>query len=170
VSDEPLVVARIGRPHGIRGELTLDLRTDDPDRRFAPGTVFATDPATSGPLTVERARHHAGGLLVRFVGIDDRTAAEGLRGTWLVVDAADIPASADPEEYHDQQLVGLTVVTRADTPVGTVTGVRHFGQDLLVIRCHDGGEALVPFVAALVPEVDLPGGRLVIDPPPGLLT
>jgi 16S rRNA processing protein RimM len=165
---EPLVVGRIGRPHGVRGEVTIDVRTDEPENRFAVGATLATDPATAGPLTVERARWHSGRLLVRFAGIGDRTAAEQLRGTWLVVDPGDIPPSDDPDDFHDQELIGLAVVTADGTDVGQVTDVLHHGQDLLVVR-GAGGERLVPFVAALVPEVDVPGGRLVIDPPPGLL-
>ena len=99
---------------------------------------------------------------------EPRDAAETLRGTWLVVDSGDIPPSADPDEYHDQELIGLAVVTTGGADVGEVAGVLHHGQDLLVVRGPDG-ETLVPFVAALVPEVDVAGGRLVIDPPPGLL-
>ncbi|GAA3950939.1 ribosome maturation factor RimM [Actinomadura viridis] len=163
-----LVVGRIGRPHGIRGELTIDVRTDDPDLRFAPGAELATDPAATGPLTVERTRWHSGRLLVRFAGVGDRDAAEELRGVWLVVDPEDIRASDDPDEFHDQELVGLTVVTVGGDEVGVISEIRHTGQDLLVIGRTGGGEALVPFVTALVPEVDVPGGRLVIDPPPGL--
>jgi 16S rRNA processing protein RimM len=167
--NDQVVVGRIGRPHGVRGEVTVDVRTDDPDLRFAPGTVLATDPAQAGPLTVEQARWHSGRLLLRFTGVDDRNAAEDLRGTWLVVDAGDLLPLEDPDEFHDQELVGLTAVTTDGGTVGTVTEIRHFGQDLLVIRRDTGAEALVPFVAALVPEVDVAGGRLVIDPPPGLL-
>lgn len=165
---EPLVVGRIGRPHGIRGEVTVDVRTDDPDRRFAAGTRIATDPAAAGPLTIERVRHHSGRLLLRFAGIGDRDAADALRGTWLVVDPDDIPPSTGPDDFHDQELIGLTVVTAGGADVGEVAGILHHGQDLLVVR-GPGGEKLVPFVAALVPEVDVAGGRLVIDPPPGLL-
>ncbi|TDD73230.1 ribosome maturation factor RimM [Actinomadura rubrisoli] len=165
---EHLVVGRIGRPHGIRGENTIDVRTDEPDTRLAAGTVIATDPADAGPLTIERARWHSGRLLVRFAGIDDRTAAEELRGVYLVVDPTDIPPSADPDDFHDQELIGLAVVTTDGADVGQVAEVLHHGQDLLVVR-GASGETLVPFVAALVPEVDVPGGRLVIDPPPGLL-
>jgi 16S rRNA processing protein RimM len=165
---EPLVVGRIGRPHGIRGEVTIDVRTDEPDSRFAAGAEIVTDPVAAGPLTIERTRWHSGRLLVRFAGIGDRDAAETLRGTWLVVDPGDIPPSADPDDFHDQELIGLTVVTADGSDVGQVSDVLHHGQDLLVVR-GSGGEKLVPFVAALVPEVDVPGGRLVIDPPPGLL-
>ncbi|MFI0353996.1 ribosome maturation factor RimM [Actinomadura sp. 9N407] len=163
-----LVIGRVGRPHGIRGELTIDVRTDDPDLRFAAGTELATDPAATGPLMVEQTRWHSGRLLVRFAGVGDRDAAEELRGVWLVVDPEDVPVLDDPDEFHDQQLIGLTVVTVEGDEVGAVAEIRHHGQDLLVIRRADGGETLVPFVAALVPEVDVPGGRLVIDPPPGL--
>ncbi|OLT21382.1 ribosome maturation factor RimM [Actinomadura sp. CNU-125] len=163
-----MAVGRVGRPHGIRGEVTLDVRTDDPEARFAAGTEIATDPASAGPLTVERTRWHSGRLLMRFAGVSDRDAAEELRGVWLVVDSADIPPSADPDEFHDHELIGLAVVTTDGADIGRVTDVLHHGQDLLVVR-GPGGERLVPFVAALVPEVDVPGGRLVIDPPPGLL-
>jgi 16S rRNA processing protein RimM len=169
VMEDQLVVGRIGRPHGVRGELTVDVRTDEPDVRFAAGAVLATDPSEAGPLTVERARWHSGRLLLSFAGVHDRNAAEALRGTWLVVDPADISASDDPDDFHDQELVGLDVVTVGGDRVGVVTEIRHFGQDLLVIDRAGGGEALVPFVAALVPEVDVDGGRLVIDPPEGLL-
>ncbi|RAY12477.1 ribosome maturation factor RimM [Actinomadura craniellae] len=170
-----VVVGRIGRPHGIRGEVTIDVRTDDPDSRFAPGTELATDPEQAGPLTIERARWHSGTLLLNLAGVGDRDAAEALRGTWLVVELGEIPLGDDPDEFHDQQLIGLSVVTAQGVPVGTVTEIRHQGQDLLVIRrgagagAGAGDEALVPFVAALVPEVDVAAGRLVIDPPPGLL-
>jgi 16S rRNA processing protein RimM len=164
-----LVVGRIGRPHGLRGEVTVDVRTDDPDDRFAPGTALATDPAAAGPLVVEQARWHSGTLLVRFEGSDDRTTAEELRGTVLVIDSAELPPTDDPEEFRDHELVGLTVVTVEGAEVGVLREIRHFGQDLLVINRPGGDEALVPFVAELVPEVDVAGGRIVINPPPGLL-
>jgi len=167
-NDSPveLVVGRVGRPHGIRGEVTVEVRTDDPDDRFAPGRVLATDPAESGPLTIEQARWHSGRLLVRFAGTDDRDAAETLRNTLLVIDSAEIPPTTDPDEFHDHELIGLAVVTVDGTEIGTVTEVRHLGQDLLVIN---PGSVLVPFVSAIVPDVDIAAGRLVVDPPPGLL-
>jgi 16S rRNA processing protein RimM len=167
-----LVVGRIGRPHGIRGDVVVEVRTDDPGLRFAPGTVLVTDPAQAGPLTVRAHRWHSGRLLVSFAGADDRGQADELRGVLLTVESADLEDPADPDEFRDDQLVGLTVLTRAGERVGTVADVRHHGQDLLVIAGdgpRQGAEILVPFVAALVPEVDVPGGRLVIDPPPGLL-
>ncbi|MEV4251735.1 ribosome maturation factor RimM [Spirillospora sp. NPDC049652] len=168
---ERIVIGRIGRAHGVRGDSTVDVRTDDPELRFAPGTEIATDPEGAGPLTVEQIRWHSGKLLVRFAGVTGRDDADALRGTWLVVDADDIPESDDPDDFHDAQLVGLAVRTVDGTDVGEVTEVRHHGQDLLVVRRAGGGrgELLVPFVAAIVPEVDVAGGRLVIDPPAGLL-
>jgi 16S rRNA processing protein RimM len=166
-----LVVGRVGRPHGLRGELTVQLHTDEPDSRFAAGSVLVTEPAARGPLTVSSSRWHSGRLLVTFAGYDDRTSAEDLRGTLLVVDSADVGPADDPDEFHDHELVGLGVVTVAGEPVGVVADVLHQGQDLLVIRPGRPGaeDVLVPFVAPLVPEVDVKAGRLVIDPPPGLL-
>ncbi len=166
-----LVVGRVGRPHGVRGAVTIDIHTDDPDIRFAVGGVLTTDPASAGPLTVQSVRWHSGRLLVGFAGIEDRTQAEGLRGTWLTMDSSEVTSPADPDEFYDHELVGLAVVTTSGEPVGVVTDVRHHGQDLLVIQPaqpHRDG-LLVPFVAAIVPEIDVAAGRLVIDPPPGLL-
>jgi 16S rRNA processing protein RimM len=167
-----LAVGRIVRPHGILGEVTVEVRTDDPGERFADGQVLVTDPPEVGPLTVESVRWHTGRLLVTFAGISDRDQAESLRGTWLTVDSADLPAPADPDEFRDADLIGLRVVTTTGEPVGTVRDVQHHGQDRLVIEpaAADGSsDLLVPFVAAIAVEVDVPAGRLVIDPPPGLL-
>ena len=228
-----LVVGRITRPHGVHGEVSVEVRTDEPDRRFAVGRVLPTDPAAAGPLTVDSLRWHSGRLLIQFAGVTDRDQAEELRGTWLTLDSAQAGPSGDPDEFHDAELIGLAVVTTTGQPVGRVTDVRHFGQDLLVIEPEPAGsqagsagsgpsgagpaptgpaqsgpapsgpaqsgpapagpaptgpagrgpalaargpargapqsELLVPFVAAIVPEVDVAAGRLVIDPPPGLL-
>src|SRR3984957_20036127 len=217
-----LVVGRITRPHGVHGEVSVEVRTDEPDRRFAVGRVLPTDPAAAGPLTVDSLRWHSGRLLIQFAGVTDRNQADELRGTWLTLDSAEAGPSGDPDEFHDAELIGLAVVTTTGQPVGRVTDVRHFGQDLLVIepqptdavksqpagpvesgpaptgpaptgpaptgpaptgpagrgpalaargpaRGASHSELLVPFVAAIVPEVDVAAGRLVIDPPPGLL-
>ncbi|SEU45097.1 16S rRNA processing protein RimM [Nonomuraea wenchangensis] len=164
-----LVVGRIGRPHGVRGEVTVEVRTDEPERRFAVGASIATDPAGSGPLVVAGRRWHKGILLVMFEGVTDRDVAEDLRGTMLVIDSAEVEPTGDPDEFHDHQLIGLAVETVAGEPVGEVEDVLHHGQDLLVVRREGQDEALIPFVKALVPEVDLAGGRLVVDPPEGLL-
>jgi 16S rRNA processing protein RimM len=164
-----LVVGRIGRPHGVRGEATVEIRTDDPDDRFIPGTSLVTDPPERGPLVIERVRWHGERLLVTFAGVRGRDAADALRGTSLVIDAADLPELADPDEFHDHELRGLTVVTADGTDIGVVDDVTHLGQDLLVIRRTDGSETLVPFVREIVPDIDAAKGRLVITPPPGLI-
>ena len=129
-----LVAGRITRPHGVRGEVSVEVRTDEPDRRFAVGRVLATDPVAAGPLTVESARWHSGRLLIRFAGVADRNQAEELRGVWLTLDSAEAGPTGDPDEFHDHELIGLAVVTTSGDPVGRVTDVRHFGQDLLVIE------------------------------------
>jgi len=167
-----VVVGRLGRPHGIRGEVAVDVRTDEPEARFAPGSRIATDPAERGPLTVVRSRWHSGRMLVAFEGVDDRTAAEALRGTLLVADSSTSPPSEDPDEFWDHELVGLSVVT-ADQPgdvVGVVAEVMHLpSQDILVVTRTGGGEVLVPFVAEIAVDVDVVTGRIVVAPPPGLL-
>lgn len=167
-----LVVGRISGPHGVRGELTVEVRTDDPEVRLAAGAVLRTEPAAAGPLTVTRAHWHSGRLLLSFDGITDRTRAAELRGTLLVVDSADLDDIADPDEFRDHQLIGLSVIGPGGEHVGQVVDVLHHGQDLLVIAgagVRAGSEIMVPFVAQLVPEVDVQAGRMVIDPPVGLL-
>jgi 16S rRNA processing protein RimM len=165
-----LVVGRIGRAHGIKGEVTVEIRTDDPESRFAPGSVLITDPAQAGPLTITSSRLHAGRLLVSFEGTADRTAAGGLRGTMLLVEVDPDELPDDPDEYYDHQLVGLVVITVGGDSVGQVHQMLHLpGQDLFAVRRADGGETLIPFVAEIVPEVDVAAGRIVVDPPPGLI-
>ena len=167
-----LVVGRISRPHGLRGELAVEVRTDDPELRLAQGAVLATDPGTAGPLTVLRTRWHSGRLLVTFDGIQDRNGADDLRGVLLLVDAEQLEDIADPDEFRDHQLIGLAVVTTDGEQVGDVTDVLHHGQDLLVVAGSGkraGTEIMIPFVSAIVPEVDVAGGVVRIDPPPGLL-
>jgi 16S rRNA processing protein RimM len=164
-----VTVGRIGRPHGIRGDVVVGVRTDEPELRFARGSRLDTDPADLGPLTVAGSRWHSGELLVRFQGIGDRDAAAELRGTWLTVDFATIAPPEDPDEFRDADLVGLAVRTVDGTQVGTVDDVLHSGQDVLVIKSADGREVMVPFVKALVPEVNVKAGFLAIDPPAGLL-
>jgi 16S rRNA processing protein RimM len=165
-----LTVGRIGKPQGIRGEVTVEVRTDAPEVRFAAGSVLMTDPAERGPLTVESMRDQNGRLVVAFEGVPDRNAAEELRNTMLLVDASDLPPSDDPDEFHDTQLMGLSAQLVDGTALGAVTDVLHLPHgDVLVVRREEGSEVLVPFVRAIVPEVDLAGGRLMVDPPEGLL-
>ncbi|WP_307824940.1 ribosome maturation factor RimM [Geodermatophilus bullaregiensis] len=169
-----MVVGRIGRPHGVRGEVTVEVRTDDPDDRFVPGAVLRTEPAARGPLTVAGARWHREVLLLSIERpdgspVDSREAAEELRDTELHVPVADLPELEDPDAYYDHQLVGLAARLTDGSALGTVTAVRHEGADLLVVARDGGRELLVPFVAAIVPTVDLAGGVVVVDPPEGLL-
>jgi 16S rRNA processing protein RimM len=210
-----VIVGRIGRPHGIRGEVVVGVRTDEPDLRFAVGAVLDAErtlapdtgvragqqagsagarQASAGAgrtesagarqaepagdqLTVASARWHSGQLLIGFAGITDRTSAGELTGSWLTVDTSQLPGSADPDEFRDHELIGMSVRTVAGDAVGVVTDVLHYGQDLLVIRRDQPGnparngasEAMVPFVKAIVPDVDVKAGVIVIDPPPGLI-
>jgi 16S rRNA processing protein RimM len=165
-ADDYVVVGRIGPAHGLRGEVFVEPRTDEPERRFAPGAVLQ---ATGRTLTVADSRTHSGRLVVRFAELTDRTAAETARGTELsvTIDASERPE--DPEEFYDHQLIGLRVETTEGDVVGELARIEHnAAQDLLVIRTPER-EVLFPFVTALVPEVDVPGGRIVIDDRPGLL-
>jgi 16S rRNA processing protein RimM len=181
-----LIVGRIVRPHGIRGEVIVDVRTDEPDARFTVGVALATG-TSAGPgpiarppadgrwvvpseLEIEAVRAHQGRLIISFAGVHDRNLAEELRDVVLWVDSADLTPPDDPDEFHDHQLVGLTAVTPAGEPLGEVARIDHApAADLLVLRRTAGGTALVPFVKAIVPEVDLAGGRVVVDAPEGLL-
>jgi 16S rRNA processing protein RimM len=172
-----VIVGRIGRPHGIRGEVVIGVRTDEPDLRFAVGASLDAGSADDGDtppdqvLRVLAKRWHSGQLLIAFAGITDRTSAGELTGTWLSVDSSRLPKTADPDEFRDHELIGLSVRTSAGEAVGVVTDVLHYGQDLLVVQREPGNgpEHLVPFVTAIVPEVDVAAGVVVIDPPPGLL-
>lgn len=163
-----VVVGRIGRPHGLRGDVTIEVRTDDPDARFAPGSVLLTDPAAVGPLTVASTGRSGQISLVRFDGIDDRDAAEALRGTLLQIETDELPDIPN-DEYYDHQLIGLIAVDPRGTELGRVSDVLHApAASVLTVQRPDGTEELVPFVAAIVPEVDLAAGRLTIDPPDGM--
>ncbi|MDF6064960.1 ribosome maturation factor RimM [Streptomyces sp. JH010] len=165
-----LVVARIGRAHGIKGEVTVEVRTDEPELRLGPGAVLATEPAGTGPLTIETGRVHSGRLLLRFEGVRDRSAAEALRNTLLIaeVDPAELPD--DPEEFYDHQLMDLDVVLRDGTEIGRITEISHLpSQDLFIVERPDGSEVMIPFVEEIVTEIDLEEQRIVIAPPPGLI-
>lgn len=169
-----LTVARIGRAHGLRGEVALDLRTDDPRTRLADGAVLATEPSEAGPLTVQRTRTQQSRWFVTFAEAADRTAAEALRGVVLVVDSDQDTAAADddePDAWYPHELAGLRAEHAADgRTLGEVIGLEHLpAHDVLVLREPDGARTLVPFVHAIVPVVDVAGGRVVLDPPGGLL-
>nr|WP_018551776.1 ribosome maturation factor RimM [Streptomyces sp. SID4913] len=165
-----MVVARIGRAHGIKGEVTVEVRTDEPELRLAPGAVLATEPATTGPLTIETGRVHSGRLLLRFEGVKDRTAAEALRNTLLIADVDPAELPEDPEEFYDHQLMDLDVVLADGTEIGRITEITHLpSQDLFIVERPDGSEVMIPFVEEIVTEIDLDEQRAVIAPPPGLI-
>ena len=179
MSTTEVVVGRIGKPHGLKGELSVELRTDEPDRRFAPGaSLTAQVPRGSTPddsdpqtkLTVRSTRWHQSRLLVTFENVADRNQAESVRGLVLLADVDASEAPQDPEEFYDHQLVGLQVVTVAGEPVGELSEILHGpAQDLLSVRATDGREILVPFVSKLVPTVDVPNKKVVVADLPGLL-
>ncbi|MFI6052300.1 ribosome maturation factor RimM [Streptomyces violascens] len=165
-----LVVARIGRAHGIKGEVTVEVRTDEPEQRLGPGAVLTTDPASVGPLTIETGRVHSGRLLLRFEGVHDRNAAEALRNTLLIADVDPAELPEEPDEYYDHQLMDLDVVLADGTEVGRITEITHLpSQDLFIVERPDGTEVMIPFVEQIVTEIDLEAQRAVIDPPPGLI-
>ena len=187
-----LVVGQIGKPHGVRGEVSVSVRTDEPEERFVAGSVFATEvprdrrvhagPAAAVPgspgvayqvpssLVVESVRWHQGRGIVQFEGVHDRDVAEALRGVLLQVESSTLTPPADPDEFHDHQLVGLSVVAVQGDVLGTVARIDHApASDLIVLEKSGGGTALIPFVTALVPTVDVAGGRIVVDLPEGLL-
>jgi 16S rRNA processing protein RimM len=164
-----LVVGRINRPHGVRGEVVVDVRTDSPEQRYAVGSVFETDPPAAGPLTIETLRPHQGRYLVTFEGFADRGSADSLRGVLLCVDSAVVADPEDPDEFNDHQLVGLRAELDSGEHLGEVVRIEHApASDLLILRLLDGRTGLVPFVRAIVPEVDIANGKVVLTPPDGL--
>ncbi|OBH03388.1 ribosome maturation factor RimM [Mycobacterium sp. E2699] len=167
-----LTVGRVVKAHGIGGEVVVEVRTDDPDARFAPGNTLRAKNSRTGDernVVVDQVREHGARLLVRLAGVDDRDAAEALRGSLFVVDSAELPPIDEPDTYYDHQLEGLRVRTTGGQHVGVVAEVLHTAAgELLAVR-RDSGEALVPFVAAIVTSVSLDDGVIEIDPPEGLL-
>lgn len=169
------VVGRVVKAHGLRGELVVEPRTDNVAERFAPGVVLdvrarARAPEHPPTVTVAAARGHADRLLVTVQEVADRDGADALRSALLTAPVLEA-APDDPDEFHDHQLEGLAAVLTDGTVLGSVVDVLHGGGggELLVVARDGGGELLVPFVAAIVPEVDVAGGRVVLDPPEGLL-
>jgi len=175
-----VVVGRIGRPHGVKGAATIEVRTDEPDKRFVVGARLLTDSGLD--LTVASATWHSGRLLVTFEGYEDRTAVEQLRNALVSVDRPADERPEDPEEFYDSDLEGCEVVVDGSDSdsdsdgvvigvgIGVVREVSHLpGQDLLVVVTPDEREVLIPFVSEFVPQIDVSAKRIVITPPEGLL-
>jgi 16S rRNA processing protein RimM len=169
VADDVVAVGRIGRARGVRGDVFVEPWTDDPDDRFAAGSVLATDPPDVGPLTVEGSSAAGGKLVLHFAGCNDREAAAALTGVRLVIPTGDRPPLDDPDDYYDTDLVGLAATGIDGADYGPVIDVVHAGGADYLVLAIGGRERLVPFVAAIVPTVDVAAGRVVIDPPEGLL-
>ncbi|WP_439592526.1 ribosome maturation factor RimM [Microbacterium sp.] len=167
-----LRVGRLVKAHGLKGAFKLELYTDDPEGRFAPGTTFTlqvpeSSPWHGKPLTVREFRWMNSHAVAFFEGVDDRDTAEELIRAILWIDQDSTDAPAEEDAWYDHQLVGLDVV-RDGATVGRVIRVDHLpAQDLLIVKTA-GGEVLVPFVKAIVPEVDVVAGRVIVTPPPGL--
>ena len=167
-TSDHVVIGRIGKARGVKGHAFVMPFTDDPEARFAVGSVLATEPAGAGPLVVASQSDAAGKLVLSFEGVDDRSGVEALRGVMLVIERGDRPALDDPDDFYTDDLIGLAVQTVHGQDLGPVKDVIGIaGADYLVLEV-DGAERLVPFVGAIVPEVDIAGGTIVIDPPDGL--
>jgi 16S rRNA processing protein RimM len=171
-----LLVGRVVKAHGISGEVVVEVHTDEPAARFARGNTLRAKASRGGgerDFVVDHVREHGGRLLVRLAGVDDRDAADALRGSVFVVDSDDLPPIDEPDTYYDHQLEGLRVRTTAGQDVGTVAEVLHTAAgELLAVRRDDGSEmreVLVPFVGAIVTSVSLDDRVVEIDPPEGLL-
>jgi 16S rRNA processing protein RimM len=162
------IVGVIGRPHGLRGEVAVEVRTDEPQRRFALGQVLRDEEGTRS-FTVQSARDHSGRLLVRFAELIDREAAEAVRGTLLIAAVPFNERPLEPEEFYDRQLIGLRVCRSDGVVVGTVSSVLHLPTQEVLEVATAGGSRLVPFVTALVPEIDLEDGCLTVADVAGLL-
>lgn len=171
-----LTVGRVVKAHGISGELVVEIRTDDPAARFAPGNTLRAKPSRGGAergCVIESAREHGGRLLVRLAGVTDRDAADALRGTLFIIDSDDLPEIDEPDTYYDHQLDGLRVRTTGGEELGVVAEVLHTAAGELLAVKRESGELLVPFVSAIVTSVSLDDGSgtgiVEIDPPDGLL-
>jgi 16S rRNA processing protein RimM len=167
-----LTIGRVVKAHGVTGEVVVEVRTDDPEIRFALGAALrAKGPDDDeGNYVIEAVRVHGGRLLVRLEGVADRDAADSLRGRLFVIDSEDLPPIEERDTYYDHQLEGLRVRTTAGRDIGTVAEVLHTAAgELLAVNRDEAGELLVPFVSAIVISVSLDSRIVEIDPPEGLL-
>lgn len=167
-----LTVGRVVKAHGVTGQVVVEVRTDDPELRFAPGTVLrakASDHREHN-YVVAAVRPHGARLLLQLDGVADRDAADALRGSLFVIDSEDLPPIDEPDTYYDHQLEGLFVRTTTGRDIGTVAEVLHTAAgELLAVKRAEAGELLVPFVSAIVTSVSLESRIVEIDPPEGLL-
>ena len=157
-------VAQIGAAHGLKGEVRLWSFTQEPPAFAEYGALETED--GSRKLEVETARFAKDHFVARFKGVDDRDAAEALRNVNLYVAREILPAVEEDDTFYHADLVGLLVLTRDNARFGEVIAVQNFGAgDILEIRRTDGSTLLLPFTDAAVPEIDLKGGTIVVDPP-----
>jgi len=163
-----VTVGRIGKPHGIRGQVTLEVRTDEPELRFAPGTTLNREGGSD--LIVSEFHWHSGRVLLKLVGVDSRSAAEELRDSIITVERAESEVPEESDEYYDSNLMGCEVRSVAGELIGTVTDVLHLPSQEVLVVTQGTAEYLIPFVESIVPEIDIAGKRITVDPPEGLLT
>ena len=167
-----LVVGRLRKPHGLKGDVTLFPLTDDPAAVFAPGRpvwlVGLDGEEVAGPLTIERSRAYHRAWLVKFAGIESRDALEPLRAHFLAAPAEELPPPAGDEVYL-HELEGFAVRLEDGTPVGLVSSLYEMPAGLLIEVQGPKREFLLPYKKEFVREVDRAGRRLIIAPPEGLL-
>ncbi len=163
-----VVVGRLGRPHGVHGEISVEVRTDDPENRFAIGAKI-TVKENNKKLTVASTRWHLSRLLIKFEEIQDRTEVDQVRGKLLVVEVDPNEATLGNNEFYEFQLIDLDVFNTNNEKLGVVKEVLPgSAQALIVVKTLDNKEVMVPFVNQLVPEVDIKNKRVVMNPPSGL--
>ena len=162
-----LLIGRIIKSHGIKGEVSVEVTTDSPEERFYPGAKLAGKQGTkTHELTVSTVRAHKGRLLLTFEEIADRTAADSLRGVKFFAEPLE---DEDDDGFYDHELEGLSLVLDGEV-IGEVTGITHGAvQSLLEAKLSSGKEALIPFVEEIVPDINLEAGTCTITPPEGLL-
>jgi 16S rRNA processing protein RimM len=162
-----ICVGQILGAHGVRGLVKLASFTDDPEAIVHYGDL--TDEAGGRTFAIELAGANKGHWIARIVTVDDRDAAQALAGTRLFVDRAKLPPPEEDEFYH-ADLIGLRAELPDGSALGTVTAIHNFGAgDIIEIALPSGKRPLLPFDRQTVPEINPASGRLVIDPPPGLL-
>ena len=162
-----LVVARIGRPHGVHGEVTVEVRTDSPEKRFVIGSKLSTDPVHYGPLTLESVRDHNGTMLLKFKEISDRNEIEKLKNVLLLAEV-DVSAESSGNQFHIQQILNCRAFFEDGREIGTVVDMVQIpGQDLLVLD-FQGREVMIPFVKEIVPKVDTEKKEIYIVEKEGL--